>query len=276
MADDVAEVRQVPHRAAGTLGQVGVDDQLAAHARLGLLARREDVGDDGLVGEGQRLAELALQVARAREEVRLEDGDHTSVGACLGSLQRGGDLSRVVGVVVDDHDAVAAPQLLVATGGAAEGGQVGRRLVEAHTGVRERAERGQRVEHVVLARHAQLDAPQPLAALAHDERTAAVVDALDVGREIAAIDAVGHDGRSRGLEQERGRRLLGEHQKAPRRQQRDEAPEHVAHLVETAVVGVVVELDVGHHGHLGTQEEEAAVALVGLGDEPLALTNAGV
>ena len=73
--DHVAEPGQERDGTAGTLGEVRVDDQLAADARLRLFARREDLGDDGLVGQRQGAPELALQVAGAGEQVRLEDGD---------------------------------------------------------------------------------------------------------------------------------------------------------------------------------------------------------
>src|SRR5450756_2873797 len=62
-----------------------------------------------------------------------------------------------------------------------------------------------------------------------------------------------------------------EHQQPVAGQERHEAAKHVVHVVEAAVVGMMVELHVGDDGHLGTQEQEAAVALVGLRHQPLAL-----
>ena len=67
-----------------------------------------------------------------------------------------------------------------------------------------------------------------------------------------------------------------QHEQAVLGQQGDEPPEDVVDVVQAGVVGVVVELHVGHDRDLGAQEQQAAVALVGLGDEPLARAHAGV
>ena len=57
-----------------------IDDELAGDARDRLLARGVDVGDRHVVGGGQRLGELAGEVARARVEVRLEENAHRAPG----------------------------------------------------------------------------------------------------------------------------------------------------------------------------------------------------
>ena len=181
---------------------------------LGLLACREDVGDDRLVGHRQSCAELALQVTGAREEMRLEDGDDALVGAARRRLQRRGDLGGMVGVVVDDDHSGGATDLLEAACGAAERSEMRRRLGQSDAGVSEGGERRQRVHHVVFAGYAQLDAPQALAALAHDELAAAIVGALDVGPIVAGADPVG---------QHRGRGLGGQEVAADPRGE-DEAP----------------------------------------------------
>ena len=121
MPHGVAQARQVEDRTPGPFDEIGVDHELARDAGLGLLAGREDVGDDGFVGHGQRPSELALQVARAREQVGLKDGDDPPVGAAPGGLERSRDLGRVMRVVVDHDDAVVATDLLKAPSGAAEG-----------------------------------------------------------------------------------------------------------------------------------------------------------
>ena len=61
--------------------------------------------------------------------------------------------------------------------------------------------------------------------------------------------------------------------RAPAAQKRREGLEQ---LGARAPARVVVELDVGDHRDLGAQAQEAGVALVGLGDDPLALPPAGV
>jgi hypothetical protein len=64
----VAQAREERDRAARALGEVRVDDELAADARLGLLTRGEDLGDDRIVGKRKRTAELTMQVQEAREK----------------------------------------------------------------------------------------------------------------------------------------------------------------------------------------------------------------
>ena len=162
---------------------------LPRDARLGLLARREDVGDDGLVGERERLAELALQVARAREQVRLEHGDDPSVLAALGGGQRGRDLGGVVGVVVHHEHAGVAAELLEAARGAAERREVRRRVGRRDAGVSQDGQGRERVEDVVLARHPQAHPGELDAALAHRELAAAVVDARHLRAQVAGLDA---------------------------------------------------------------------------------------
>ena len=71
-----------------------------------LLARAVDLGHAGRVGRRQRGAELVREVAGAGVEVRLEEHEH----AARRALARRGDgrldLRRMMGVVVDDRDAV--------------------------------------------------------------------------------------------------------------------------------------------------------------------------
>ena len=67
--------------------------------------RRHDHGV-GIVEAG---AELVEQVAQARIAVRLDDGDDPALGDRARGLEHGGDLDRVVAVIVDDLDAVPRP-----------------------------------------------------------------------------------------------------------------------------------------------------------------------
>ena len=49
----------------------------------------------------KQVAELVEEVAHARVAMRLDDGDDAPLGAGAGGLQHGGDLGRMMAVVVD-------------------------------------------------------------------------------------------------------------------------------------------------------------------------------
>jgi hypothetical protein len=70
-----------------------------------ILARRIDIGDGDHVGLVEAGAEILEQVRQARIAVRLVNGDHPALGGLTRGLQHGGDLYRVVAVIVDDGDA---------------------------------------------------------------------------------------------------------------------------------------------------------------------------
>ncbi len=55
-----------------------------------------------------------------------------------------------------------------------------------------------------------------------------------------------------------------------------ELPEDPLHVLHVQVVAVVIELHVRHHHHLGPQQQQRAVRLVGLTDHELALAVTGV
>jgi hypothetical protein len=50
------------------------------------------------------------------------------------------------------------------------------------------------------------------------------------------------------------------------RHTRQEAAETLAHCLQRPPVVEVVGLDIGHHGDVGSQQQEGAVALIGFGD----------
>ena len=109
--------RKPPDRAPGGVVGGGVGHELAGDARqlaFRALARRVDVEHDHHVGKRERAAELAVQVERARVEVGLEGGDQALRRKLARRPQRGLDLGRVMGVVVDDARAVAGADRLEA------------------------------------------------------------------------------------------------------------------------------------------------------------------
>ena len=80
--------------------------RIAVDAFDRLLARRIDRRDDRDVGIVQAGAELLEQIAQARVAMRLHDGDDRAGEGLARRLQHGGDLDRMVAVIVDDGGAV--------------------------------------------------------------------------------------------------------------------------------------------------------------------------
>lgn len=94
---------------------------LRADAQRILLSGRVDVGEDDLVCQRQRFGKVGKKGLRPRVRVRLEDTPGGFVRKLSGSRQRGRDLRRVMGVVVNDGDAVHFTLMLKPSVGAAIG-----------------------------------------------------------------------------------------------------------------------------------------------------------
>src|SRR5690606_38130617 len=110
------------------------------------------------VGGGERGAQVAGELARARVEVGLEGGDEAPGRQRARRGERGRDLGRVVGVVVVDGGAGRRrAQQLGPPPGALRVGERGGRPGRAGAGGPRRLERGGGVERVVGAGHAQAD-----------------------------------------------------------------------------------------------------------------------
>ena len=184
-------------------------------------------------------------------------------------VEGGGDLGRVVGVVVDQghpvdlaHDREAAPD-------AGERGEGLLADVERHRELVRDRDRGQAVEHVVRPRHAEGEAPHRLAPTVRVEARLepAVVDAAhrvvglrrDPVRDVATLD-LGQDVLDVGVVEAQDRQAVERH---PRAELDERRLEDVVAVPVVEVLGV----DVGDHGHGGGQVHEAAVALVGLGHQ---------
>ncbi len=245
----VAEPEHGPPAAVlgGGAGDVeAADPGQVAHR---LLAGRVDVEHPDLVGGGEGGAEALGERPRARVQVRLEDGDQAARPELAHRLQGRGDLGRVMGVVVVDLGPGAGALALLA---AQHPGELRQRLggrFEREAGQPDGRQRGARVEDVVAPGHAELQ-----------RRPGAVgVEPLHPrfgGRRERVEGRVGAEREPGGA--------------------RREATERVKQLRLRAPPRVMVELDVGDHGDLGAELEEAAVRLVGLGDHPLPRPPAGV
>ena len=84
---------------------------------IGASPARIDVGQDDLFGTLERLAELVEQLRRPRIAVRLKHRDDAPVDARPRGRQHGGDLGRVMAIVVHHQDAAGlAARLKAALG----------------------------------------------------------------------------------------------------------------------------------------------------------------
>ena len=100
----VAEIRQPKHLlAAASIGHRGGDQPSVDAREIDLLlASPIDVEHADNVGGGKRTAEFRSQPFGARVKVRLEDGDDSLRAERPRGRNRCGNLSWVVGVIIDD------------------------------------------------------------------------------------------------------------------------------------------------------------------------------
>jgi hypothetical protein len=190
----------------------------------------------------------------------------------------GGHLGGVVGVGVDDADAGDLALELEAPGGpgvAGQGsGQSGRRNAEGHAG----RQCGHGVVRVVTAGHGDRD-DEPLAVELDGDLAGEPGgdDAQDAGVGVGGLAVRGDPQVLVAAAAQPGGQLPGallvgvDHERAAGPDALREGLERLVDLLHRGVVGVVVQLDVEDDGDLGGVPVEAAVALVGLGDEQLAV-----
>ena len=117
-----------------------------------------DVGDDDLIGCGERRGELVRQVQRPRVEMGLKEDDHAAFARRgAGRRKRRRNLRRMMRVIVDDPDpALLADRLEPATG-ASKVRERRRGGLRIDTRGGERGERAGGVRAIVLAEHSQIE-----------------------------------------------------------------------------------------------------------------------
>src|SRR6516162_7142842 len=103
--DEFARVRQRAGVTMTVLDQTS-DESVPAHAFDWRLPCRVDVGDQHNVGVIETGAEVIKEVRKAREAVRLDDGDHLAVGDGAGGLEHRRDFHRMVTIIVDYGDPI--------------------------------------------------------------------------------------------------------------------------------------------------------------------------
>ncbi len=184
-------------------------------------------------------------------------------------LERGLDLAGMVGVVVDDQQPGAGIEDLETPLGQGEAGQAGGDGLQVDPDFQGGADGGERVGHVVPA--ADVQAHPAAAAPVHDQLVAGGEargphlqrPQVGAGAEAEGDDLLAdqrHDAAHVGVVVVQDHRpvegdLVGE------------LPEGLDQVLHPPVEFQVVVLDVGHHGDAGEQPQEAAVRLVGLGDQ---------
>src|SRR5205823_8618811 len=125
-----------------------------------LLPCRVDVGQEEDVGVVERLEKLGEEIARARVAMGLERRNDPAAEALARGAQRGADLLGMVRVVVHDEDVLLLAFHLEAAVDAAEFLERMRRDAERDLEVGSDRERGERVELVMTARHAEPNGTQ--------------------------------------------------------------------------------------------------------------------
>src|ERR1051326_1751277 len=183
--------------------------------------------------------------------------------------QRGTNLRRMMGVVVDDDRAAVVAEDLEAAVDAEElRERAGDRLM-LDAELAADGDRGERVADLVLAGNEEL-----VERAADFERRAAIVEAqvLRVARVIAN-DALAHAR----VEQARDDRVVGasDYESAVAHVTQEDA-ERFDDRLERAVVLEVIRLDVRDDGDVGAELMERAVVLVGFDDERIAFAGARV
>ena len=121
---------------------------------------------------------------RSGERKRLEYGDHTLVVHCLGSLQGGGQLGGMVGVVVRNGHAVHGALDLEASAGATEIPQPFSNLCKGQSHAVTGSNGCQCIEDVVLAWYLEGDFAQSFAVLHNGKRRPGAGEVLDLHRTV--------------------------------------------------------------------------------------------
>ncbi len=269
----------------------GARQRTAIGGHDGRLAGRIDLGQQHRVGVADHLDEILEAVARARVAVRLERQHQAAAGeGAARGRQRGGNLDRVMAVVLDHRELAATVRgphrnIAIALEAPAHALELGQGLAHRLVGDVEFHGDGdgrQRIEHVVMACEVELDlkvgqghAVAPLHREVHLLAHGADVDGPHLGLLADAIAGhralhVGHDFAYRRVVDAEDRRAIEGHAM-------QEFQEGALELAEVVPIGFhVVGVDVGHHRHHRHQVQERCIGLVGLDHDVVAAAELGV
>src|SRR3990170_932185 len=253
-------------------------DGPAAHAGYGLLAGGVDVHNDDRIGLVKGRKELVEKVLRPRIPVRLEHRNHLAAGSGLCSGERGPDLRRVMAVIVDNRDPVDLALDLEAALHAAETPERRTDYLDVDIELSRHGDCGETVIDIVHPGDGKLE-PAEVPAVVRDLEPRAERSERNVLRLIVGLGT--HAVRQIPLLNKRDERLNmlfveAEYGDAVERDLVDEHEERILDLVDVLVVVEVFRVDVRHHGDGRRKFEKAPVALIGFGNEELALPELGV
>ncbi len=249
------------------------------------LAGRIDIGDDHCIGIVETGAEIIEQRMQAGMAMRLHDGDDLAFGGGAGGLEHGGDLHRVMAVIVEDGGAVPCPRAGEASLDATETGQRVADRIRTHAQFIGECERADGVEHVVMTGHGHDEigyhhALGPLAVVDRHAEPALPAGQIDImhAHVRLPVGTVGHDSPVLDTPDEiLHRRVIDAHyRETVERDVLDEAEERRLDRVIGLEMIEMLGIDIGDNGIVTGQLQEGAVGFVGLDHHPVALAHTGV
>ena len=250
-------------------GAYGVRHQPPADPGQGLFTRCVDTGDHDQVGTLERIGEVTEQRCRPGVAVWLEHRNHASPGPVASRRQGGADLAGVVRVVVDVGNPIGLSAELVPAPNSGVSRQRSSGVIGLSAHLERHRDRRRCVEHVVQARHGELEAAEASAEGAQLEARAQCgeLDCRDlvVGTIEAAIG--GDPGNCPG--ECRCTRVVGAHDPDAGRLL-DKLAERCGDGGLVAVIVKMVGLYVGDDDAFCAQPEKGPVGLVRLDHKPFA------
>ena len=120
-----------------------------------------DIGDDDRIGVIETGREFIEQRMEPRVAMRLHDGDHLPFCRGARGAQHGGDLDRMVAVIVEDAHAVPFARRREAPLDAAEARERAADRIRAHAELMRDRDRRRRIERIVMAGHRQAQILEP-------------------------------------------------------------------------------------------------------------------
>src|SRR5438270_4995432 len=227
-----------------------------------LLTRRINVEEQHAVSAIERAREVVHEGGQPRVAVRLEDHEQAAVPELSRRLDGCAHLGGMVAIVVVYGGALEQPEQLQPAVRPREMLERNGDLLEVDANLEGHGRGAGRVLDVVPAALAQVDAAERQPAVMDGERPRPV--AAVVGALVEAVCDLARLSRQRA----RAGVISTNHGEAVGRELADELGEQRLHRLDVGEMVGVVELDVGDERALRVVQEERAVGLVDLGDEP--------